>query len=243
MIIPSIPYQGSKSTIAKDIVEKIIEQNPQAVFFYDLFGGGGAISICALLKKRFSQIFYNELDTGIFNLMSFLKSDLIPKQWERLISKEEFTDIVKTNKTDVRSVFYSICMSFSNNRKAYIQYNQKEYMRTYLSRLSRLSFLLKRHINIEFSNKSYEDVKIVTPVENTILYCDIPYKSTAGYKCSFDHEKFYKWARESKYKIYISEYSMPDDFILVGKLQKRQNMRGGKAPVSYIDEKLFCNRA
>ena len=35
---------GSKRKLAKDIVDFIMERNPNVKYFYDLFGGGGAIS-------------------------------------------------------------------------------------------------------------------------------------------------------------------------------------------------------
>ena len=62
----------------------------------------------------------------------------------------------------------------------------------------------------------YNDVDI--PL-NSIVYCDIPYKNTKQYETSknFDYERFYEWCRKNKgnYKIFISEYSMPSDFICV----------------------------
>lgn len=70
--------------------------------------------------------------------------------------------------------------------------------------------------DVTFICSSYEQVKIP---ENAVIYCDIPYKETTKYKTdSFDYEKFYNWCKvKSKegHKIFISEYSMPDDFICV----------------------------
>ena len=69
---------------------------------------------------------------------------------------------------------------------------------------------------IEFVSLDYNDVDI--PL-NSIVYCDIPYKDTKQYETSknFDYERFYEWCRKNKgnYKIFISEYSMPSDFICV----------------------------
>lgn len=57
-----------------------------------------------------------------------------------------------------------------------------------------------------FSRGSYDDVKIKN---NSVIYCDIPYKNTAGYiSGAFDYDKFYKW-RQTQNNIYISEYNMP----------------------------------
>lgn len=57
-----------------------------------------------------------------------------------------------------------------------------------------------------FSRGSYDDVKIKN---NSVIYCDIPYKDTAEYiSGAFDYDKFYKW-RQTQNNIYISEYNMP----------------------------------
>ena len=43
-----ISYMGSKNKIA----EWVMDQLPKAKHFYDLFGGGGAISHCAALSRK-----------------------------------------------------------------------------------------------------------------------------------------------------------------------------------------------
>lgn len=60
----------------------------------------------------------------------------------------------------------------------------------------------------------YNDVDIAP---NSVVYCDIPYSSTAGYVTGdFDHAEFYKWAMRQKALVLISEYNMPEpDFVAV----------------------------
>jgi site-specific DNA-adenine methylase len=43
-----IPYMGSKRKIAGEIVDFIANHSRHARHFYDLFGGGGAVSFAAL---------------------------------------------------------------------------------------------------------------------------------------------------------------------------------------------------
>lgn len=77
-----------------------------------------------------------------------------------------------------------------------------------LERLQNLQNLQNLHIN----NKSYEDIQIVG--DAPIIYCDIPYKGTVEYKeGGFDHEKFYRWAKECPYPVYISEYKAPFEMV------------------------------
>lgn len=52
-----IPMQGSKSRIA----DKIIDLLPSATHFYDLFGGGCALSHAALLSGKFQHVHANDI--------------------------------------------------------------------------------------------------------------------------------------------------------------------------------------
>jgi site-specific DNA-adenine methylase len=56
----SIPYMGSKRKLAPAIIDHIIEHNPNAKYFFDLFGGGGAVSFEALRVKKFEKVFYRD---------------------------------------------------------------------------------------------------------------------------------------------------------------------------------------
>ena len=56
-----LPYKGSKNKIAKDIIEFL----PKKKVLVDLFGGGGAISDCAIQSGKYEKVIYNELDTII----------------------------------------------------------------------------------------------------------------------------------------------------------------------------------
>ena len=77
-------------------------------------------------------------------------------------------------------------------------------------------YFLRIHLqnlqNLQITNLSYENV--VIKGENPIIYCDIPYKGTAEYKeGNFNHEKFYDWANEVEYPVYISEYNAPFEMV------------------------------
>ena len=80
-----------------------------------------------------------------------------------------------------------------------------------LESLQSLDSMNKKDINdvLTISKKSYEEVPILP---NSVIYCDIPYYSTAGYnKSDFDYEKFYDWCMKQTAPVYISEYWMPED--------------------------------
>ena len=96
---------------------------------------------------------------------------------------------------------------------------------------------------VEFQCTDYKALQIE---ENSIIYCDIPYKNSKEYKSAknFNHEEFYKWAREKAkegHTVYISEYAMPEDFECVwekevsSSLRANGSIKGDKKSV----EKLF----
>lgn len=104
----------------------------------------------------------------------------------------------------------------------------------------RLDSLKKEQVdNITFFNNDYRDVPIPN---NAIIYCDIPYKNTGTYnKESFDYESFYSWCEEKTqqgYKVYISEYAMPEDrFECVKEINSIT--RFSQTKKSHIIEKIF----
>ena len=81
----------------------------------------------------------------------------------------------------------------------------------HLERLQRLQRLqsLKRLQLLQISQKSYDEVEIKP---NSVIYCDIPYENTMGYKSGdFDFKKFYDWASNQTELVFISSYHISDD--------------------------------
>jgi len=79
-----------------------------------------------------------------------------------------------------------------------------------LERLQQLEQLqcLQRLQRLNMTALDYRDVEIQ---DNSVVYCDIPYRGTRGYLNKFNHKEFYDWAASRKFPVYISEYSLPDD--------------------------------
>lgn len=91
-----------------------------------------------------------------------------------------------------------------------------------LERLQRLQSLeglkrLQSPERLKLSRKDYSDVAI--PPGATV-YCDPPYANTTGYIDDFDRERFYRWLRSMEFPVFVSEYSMPDDFICFASIDK-----------------------
>jgi site-specific DNA-adenine methylase len=326
---------GSKRKIAKEIVKFIKDRHPNAIYFYDLFGGGGAITLEAL--NQGFKVIYNEYNSSVFNLFTFIINRVknnesgdygfFPNEYYRFIEKDEFDSIVKSNKNDPYSGFVKLFYSFGNDGKNYLfGKNKVEFKKSYhnlvvfncdksklfienllniklnllekgtlrekrlhirkqlvsvkenrvesLERISRISDLehLKRNDNLEnifqktgrlgdlenttsistlenvicnnqsfenviCNNQSFENVIINTPLENTIIYCDPPYRNTAGYKHLIDYDKFDKWFKSMNYDAYLSEYNSPHN--LLHSIKKRSLLKDNS---KLVNENLYYNK-
>lgn len=161
---------GSKRKLASKILDDI-EKKKEFGVFYDLFGGGGAISLEAV-KRGFSVV-YNELDTGIselfkdvlFNDRDYYKLDFV--------DRDSFLSI--KDQPDWYGGFIKSCYSFGNNLKDYLYGKDvEEYKRQYhnlivLDDTSALDYM-NQYIE-EYIFKKYGvrvPIKLENPVGETI---------------------------------------------------------------------------
>lgn len=110
-----IPYMGGKDKIADDILSVL----PMGKRFVDLFGGGFAMSHAALLSGKYEQVFYNELNP----LLSELIKDALAGKYaneRRWISREDFLRLKDTDG------YVKYIWSFGNNGGAYLFGKDKE---------------------------------------------------------------------------------------------------------------------
>lgn len=110
----------------------------------------------------------------------------------------------------------------------------------YIDRLKRIKYIQNTGTRQwHFSRGSYDDVKIKN---NSVIYCDIPYRSTTEYiSGAFDYDRFYKW-RQTQDNIYISEYNMPAaEFKEVYNIEKTVLMSAKDNDKKAV-EKLFIPR-
>lgn len=106
-----------------------------------------------------------------------------------------------------------------------------------LQSLESLERLERLGTHVTPSAKSYDEIEIKP---NSVIYCDIPYRSTATYnKQTFDYDKFYDWCLKQTEPLFISEYWMPEaDFICIAEKQKRVVLDANNNSMKKV-EKLF----
>ena len=109
-----------------------------------------------------------------------------------------------------------------------------------LQRLQGLESLqrLQRLQDLERLQSDYKDVAIP---RNATVYADPPYRGTdcSGY-AAFDFDSFDNWLRNVPFMVIVSEYSMPDDFVVVAECQ--QVLKQTAFQKSEKKEKLFVHK-
>ena len=98
---------------------------------------------------------------------------------------------------------------------------------------------LERLERLDYKIFSMDYRKVPIPDES-VVYCDPPYKGTAKYLCEFDHDAFYQWALSRSFPVFVSEYNMPDDFAPIGIKQKTSSLSA--VSTFNVAEKIFVQR-
>ena len=145
-----IPYKGSKNKIA----ENIIAQLPPAKHFYDLFGGGGAMTHCALLSGKYDVVHYNELNPLVFKAFKMALNGEFESE-TRWISREDFERLKDTDP------YVAICFSFGNDLKNYAYNKECEKFKkaVHYSIFFNDNSLLKEYIDLSNFNYSSNNIK------------------------------------------------------------------------------------
>jgi site-specific DNA-adenine methylase len=110
-----------------------------------------------------------------------------------------------------------------------------------LQQLERLEQLERLQPIFTTSNLSYKEVKINTPIDESIIYLDPPYRNTGKYieGKDFNYKELDEWFINNKYTCFMSEYNAPhkvifeiDKFSLLNNLEEKKKV---------VKEKLFWN--
>ena len=200
-----VPYQGNKSRIA-DIIINLLPAGRRLV---DLFGGGGAITHCAMLSGKWDSFLYNDLNEMITGLFI----DAIYGKYHderRVITREEFNDLKNSD------AYVKYIWSFGNNGLAYLwgkdiedikvtachalmdeELNDRRLAYVHfikalqadrpesLNRLQSIEHLqaltqLEALQRLEVSNIDYHEY---VHQDGDVVYCDVPYEQLGKAKC------------------------------------------------------------
>lgn len=232
-------YMGSKRIIAKGILPIILKDRKNDQWYIEPFCGG-----CNLINKIEGKRIGNDVNKYLIDMFKALQEGWKPPE---KVSEKEYNQINK-NKSKYNTAlvgFVGFCCSFGGKWfGGYARdgdktgYAKKGIKRNYA--LESRNILLKslpQLIGIYFYCRNYYKIPIY---ENSIIYCDPPYRGTCDYGQRFNYNKFYDWCRAvSKFncKIYISEYWMPSDFKCVWEKEVNSSLdlnTGGKKEIERL---------
>ncbi len=282
-----LPYKGSKRKLAAGIVDFILDENLDCKYVYDLFGGGGAVSLEFASREQIKKVYYNDMHKGVSKLFkNLLTKDKLPKKYYKFVRREKFHKL-KTKPTAYGG-FVSLCYSFGNDGRSYLfgrrieedkellhnivvykdkklknygniqmpegssikeRYaNIKKNIKNRRGELQNIESIqnIERIVNIESSlkskikvkNSSYQEVKIKTKKEETVIYLDPPYKNTNKYAHDICHAELLSYITNSGYKCYVSSYDY-EGLKCIKEFHHNSSM--GCSSNKKVTERLFVN--
>lgn len=230
-------YLGSKSRIVKEILPLILADRKEGQYFVEPFCGG--CNVTANVSGNRIANDYNEYLIAMF---------------EGLMSGGRYPDIIERELyNDVRDCFRAgsdkygpgfigwVGFMASYRAKFFGGYcgatvSSKGKPRDYVAeQIRNISRQLPKLQGVEFRSGDYKNLQIP---DESVIYCDPPYKGATGYAVGLDHDEFWQWCRERVFdghKVYISEYQAPDDFIKIWEKPLQNNMNFDKKAT----ERLF----
>ena len=232
-------YMGSKNRIAKYLLPIILKDRKENQYYVEPFVGGAN-----MIDK------VNGLRIGAD------KNEFLIEMWKGLQeNRERPYKIEKELYSKARDFFnkkdYSLFDKFTIGWIGWAgSYNGRFFDGGYSGHsVGKRDYITEQIKNIEaqinnikginFIASDYQSLKIPN---NSIIYCDIPYKDTKQYLTSkdFNHSEFWEWCRNKTKEgndVFISEYNAPEDFECVWKMEVTNSMNTTKTYKP--TEKLF----
>lgn len=202
-------YMGSKNRIAKFILPIILKDRKEGQWYVEPFVGGAN-----MIDKVDGKRLGSDVNKYLIALLKEMQKD----RFEAPDVSEDIFNKIKNNKEKysdwlVGYVGFQLsygAMWFGSYRRD--SKGIRNYSHEAMRNVNKQSKLIR---NIVFKNCEYHEIEIP---ENSIIYCDPPYRNTAKYKANkkdFNHDEFWNWVRvKSKegHTMFVSEYNAPKDF-------------------------------
>ena len=226
---------GSKRRLAKELIPILTKDLTEDMYYVEPFVGG-----CNLIDKiDHKKKIGNDINKYLIALLQYVQGG---GELPNFISKEEYNK-VKNNKDNYEDWYVGFCGFCCSYRGTFFTGYAGNGIKTELGKIvnfqTRLINNLKKQNlnNITFTCSSYENLLIP---DNSIIYCDIPYKKTSSYyNIEFDYDKFWNWVidtTEKGNKVFVSEYEAPKEFTCIWEIEQKKRL-GNK--VQNTTEKLF----
>lgn len=234
---------GGKTRIAKHILPLILRDRAEGQFYVEPFCGG-----CNMIDKVKGNRIANDKNAYLIQMWRRLI-----KGWEPpMVIEKDFYHAVREawkqrSETFPPELIGWVGFTGSYNGKFFGGYaghacSSTGRVRDYIGEAVRnIMSQVDRLRGVCFLNRDYKDLVLLS---KCIIYCDPPYRDTEGYQSSVDHKEFWEWCRKKVkqgHKVFVSEYSAPDDFMCVWEAVVSSTLGRGKAKNAV--EKLFVHES
>ena len=221
-------YLGGKGKIAKKLINLMSTEREEGMTWVEPFMGSAKV-----ISKVKGRRIGNDINHEIITLFKRINEGYEPP---RQLTEEQYNHI-KANQDlypDELKGFVSFGCSFGGKRWDSYAKNKRGDNYCYDSYLS-LMRMKPSMDKVELFSGDYKDLTIP---ENSLIYCDPPYKNTTGYGYHFNHEEFYVWCKDKVkegHKVFVSEYEAPFELAW----SKQVNVTLNKNQVIKKVEKLY----
>lgn len=228
---------GSKNRIAKYLLPIMIEEAKKhniTTWIEPFVGGANMID---KVPKEFKKVGY-DINPHLISALIDIRDnvDILPDE----LSEDNYKLIKGTEVKSINSWLRFVCSFGGKFDNGYAREKGSDDT-TFCGYGKRNALKQSPNIqNVDFLCDSFENLSF----ENSLIYCDPPYKGTSSYKTNpFPYEKFYEWCKEMKSKgnlIFISEYEMPSEFKEIWQGEIKTNFASTRKKATHnAIEKLF----
>lgn len=224
-------FMGSKSKIAKELLAIILKDRQEGQWYVEPMCGG-----LNMIEHVKGLCIGNDSNKFLIRMFEVLRVDdtvfprYIPRtlynKWRTWYNNKEYEKHYDGVEFDIAMCGWVGWMGSFNGRffdggysghsvKCPHSTTDKPKCRDYITEQMENTTKQVKRLNdtLMLTYGDYTDLRVP---DNSIIYCDIPYKNTKQYANSknFDYEKFYDWCvfmKNKGHKVFISEYEMPSD--------------------------------
>lgn len=206
-------YMGSKNRISKHLLPIILKDRKKGQYYVEPFCGG-----CNMIDKVKGNRIASDYNRYLIAMWKGFQANeprmesITREVYDR--AKKEYKNGTNIEFTDFEIGWIGYMASF--NGKFYDGgYGGKSKGRDYTAEaMNNIGRQFENIQGVEFFHSDYKELEIP---DESIIYCDIPYRDTTEYSVGrFDHIEFFDWCREMSeigHTVFISEYTAPEDFI------------------------------
>lgn len=210
-------YAGSKAKLAKKLLPVILANRGDRVYVEPFVGGGNMIDKVTGVRMG------GDSNKYMVALLIAIRDGWVPPTE---VTRDEYRDIKNNPNYYPPELVGFIGGPGSFGGKWFGGYcNPSTSNDNYYETGSR-SCAKKRPLiqGVQFHHCSYDQLPIP---DNSLIYCDPPYRATIKYQHEFDSDKFFEWCRikaSQGHQIFVSEYTAPDDFKCVLEISHKTTM-------------------